>query len=136
MGKRNNFVEIGRVVSINYGPDAGKLCVIIDVMNHNFALVDGGSTTGVTRQLLNFKHMAITNIKIAIARSPKTKTVEAAIVKEDVVGQFAATSWGKKAARSIKRNNSNDFDRFNTMILRKKRSAIIGRALAKVKKSS
>ncbi|KAF9405525.1 hypothetical protein BGZ94_003488, partial [Podila epigama] len=28
-------VEIGRVVMINYGPDAGKLAVIVDVIDHN-----------------------------------------------------------------------------------------------------
>jgi hypothetical protein len=31
----NRFVEIGRAVLINYGPDAGKLAVIVDVLDHN-----------------------------------------------------------------------------------------------------
>jgi hypothetical protein len=43
MVARNHFVEIGRVVCINYGPDAGKLAVIVDVVNQNCALVDGGN---------------------------------------------------------------------------------------------
>lgn len=29
----NLFVEIGRVAFINYGPDAGKLVVIVDVVD-------------------------------------------------------------------------------------------------------
>lgn len=29
------FVEIGRVALINYGPDEGKLCTIIDVVDGN-----------------------------------------------------------------------------------------------------
>ena len=29
------FVEIGRVCLVNYGPDVGKLCVIIDVVDSN-----------------------------------------------------------------------------------------------------
>lgn len=120
MVKRNTFVEIGRVVCVNYGPDAGKLCVVIDVIDQNFALVDGGNQTGVSRGKLNFKHMAITNIKVDIARSPKTATVGAAIVKADVAGQWAASSWGKKLAAQAKRAARSDFDRFNTMILRKK----------------
>lgn len=28
-------VEVGRVVLINYGADAGKLAVIIDIVDHN-----------------------------------------------------------------------------------------------------
>ena len=30
----NNFIEIGRVVAINYGPEAGKLATVIDVVNY------------------------------------------------------------------------------------------------------
>lgn len=29
------FVEVGRVAFINYGPDAGKLVVIVDVVDQN-----------------------------------------------------------------------------------------------------
>jgi ribosomal protein L14E/L6E/L27E len=28
------FAEIGRVVLINYGPDAGKLATIVDIVDH------------------------------------------------------------------------------------------------------
>ena len=35
------FVEIGRVVLINYGEDAGKLGTIVDVVDNGRALVDG-----------------------------------------------------------------------------------------------
>ena len=119
MGKRSNFVEIGRVVCINYGPDAGKLAVIIDIVNQSFALVDGANQTGVARGKLNFKHMAITPIKLTIGRSVKTVTLEKAFLAADVFAQFNATSWGKKLARQAKRANSSDFDRFQTMLLRK-----------------
>lgn len=27
------FVEVGRVALINYGPDAGKLCVILEIVD-------------------------------------------------------------------------------------------------------
>merc|ERR1711976_1044689 len=136
VGKRNCFVEIGRVVCINYGPDAGKLCVIIDVVNQNFALVDGANQTGVARQKLNFKHMAITPIKIDIHRSPKSKAVEAAFLAADVMGRWKANSWGKKLAKQAIKANSTDFDRFNTMLLRKQRSEIINREVAKLKRAN
>merc|ERR1712110_537605 len=133
MGKRDFFVEIGRVVCINQGANAGKLCVIIDVIDTNQVLVDGGNQTGVKRGKLNLKHMSLTPIKLDIARSPKSTTVEKAFVKADVFAQWKATSWAKKLEKQAQRANSNDFDRFNTMILRKKRADIIGRELKKVK---
>lgn len=39
------FVSVGRVVLINYGPDAGKIATIIDVVDENKALVDGPSAS-------------------------------------------------------------------------------------------
>merc|ERR1712000_743287 len=60
------FVEIGRVAVINYGPDAGKLCVIIDVLDQNRAFIDGPSSiTGVQRQAIPFKRLALTDLKRA-----------------------------------------------------------------------
>merc|ERR1712127_200269 len=136
MGKRSNFVEIGRVALINHGPDAGKLCVIVDIVNSNFALVDGANQTGVARGKLNFKHMAITDIKIDINRSMKSSNLEKIFVEKKVMETFNATSWGKKLARQAKRQNTSDFDRFNVMILRKQRSNIINRELAKLKRAN
>ena len=47
------FVEIGRVAYVNFGPEQGKLCVVVDVVDSKRALVDGPST-GVHRQQMPF----------------------------------------------------------------------------------
>lgn len=133
MGKRDHFVEIGRVVLVNQGPNAGKLAVILDIVDTNFALVDGGNQTGVARGKANLKHLALTGIKLNIARSCKTATVEKAFKAADVFGQFAQTSWAKKLQKQAVRANTSDFGRFQAMILRKKRADIIGREFKKVK---
>ena len=50
------FVEIGRIGLITYGPDAGKLCTIVDVIDNNRVLVDGPAPiTGVHRHALNIR---------------------------------------------------------------------------------
>jgi large subunit ribosomal protein L14e len=51
MGLFRNFVEIGRVVYINYGPYQGHVAVVVDVINGTRLLVDG-PTTGVPRHSL------------------------------------------------------------------------------------
>ena len=43
------FVEIGRIVVINYGPLAGKLAVIVDILNTTRVLVHGPKE-GVRKQ--------------------------------------------------------------------------------------
>merc|ERR1711966_17697 len=51
MGKQEDkmgftrFVEMGRVVIINYGPDAGKLGMISDIIDQNRAMVYSPFTT-------------------------------------------------------------------------------------------
>ena len=104
---------------INYGPDAGKLCTIVDVIDVNKALVDGPST-GVARQPLQFRRMALTDIKVKVSRSARAKQLKSAWTKEDVLGQWAKTSWAKKVAKKTLRANSTDFSRFQTMLARKK----------------
>uniref|UniRef100_A0A3Q2E3K0 60S ribosomal protein L14 n=1 Tax=Cyprinodon variegatus TaxID=28743 RepID=A0A3Q2E3K0_CYPVA len=56
----SRFVEIGRVAYISFGPHAGKLVAIIDVIDQNRALVDG-PCTGVKRQAMPFKCMQLTD---------------------------------------------------------------------------
>eukprot|EP00953_Heterococcus_sp_UTEX-ZZ885_P031766 16629-Heterococcus_DN1.PRE.6 len=48
------FVEIGRVCLINYGPETGKLCTIIDVADKNKLRLTGscGSRTFCTTEEL------------------------------------------------------------------------------------
>jgi large subunit ribosomal protein L14e len=34
-------VEVGRVARINYGPEAGKLATIVDILSDKRVLIDG-----------------------------------------------------------------------------------------------
>merc|ERR1719504_553859 len=91
------FVQNGRVCLINYGPDEGKLVTIVDVIDQNRCVVYG-PTSGVPRQVLGYKRLSLTDIKINIGRGTKAKTADAAWSSEDVEGQWAKTSWAKKLA--------------------------------------
>nr|XP_014343033.1 PREDICTED: 60S ribosomal protein L14-like [Latimeria chalumnae] len=59
------YVEIGRVAYISFGPHAGKLVAIVDVIDQNRALVDG-PCSGVRRQAMPFKCMQLTDFVIKI----------------------------------------------------------------------
>merc|ERR1712146_490438 len=65
------LVEVGRVALINYGDLAGKLCVIIDVLDYNRVFIDGPSSlNGVQRQVFPVKRLQLTDIKIKMPRRP------------------------------------------------------------------
>jgi len=130
------FVEIGRVCLINFGPDQGKLCVIIDVVDGNRAFVDGPSDiTGVSRQMISFRRLTLTDLKIKIPRSPRLHTLSKAFKAADIQKKWAATAWAKKIEKRKQRENLNDFERFQLMIFRKKRSFLLKTKLRGLKRA-
>ncbi|ORX84452.1 hypothetical protein BCR32DRAFT_325938 [Anaeromyces robustus] len=130
------IVEVGRVVMITYGPDAGKLAVIVDIIDHARALIDG-PTTNVARQAMSFKRLNITSMKVAnLPRGASSPVVAKRVVDQKVVENFANTSFAKKLAARQARATLNDFDRFKLMIAKKQRRNIINREFAKLKKQN
>merc|ERR1712167_461096 len=128
MGKFTRFVENGRVVLVNFGPDAGKLAVVVDVVDSQRCLIVGPSTD-VARQVIGYKRLSLTDIKIDIGRGAKAKHVDMVYKKEDVDSQWAATSWGKKLAARKAKASANDFDRFKGMVSHKKKMVAIRKKL-------
>lgn len=125
------YVEIGRVALVNYGPDYGKLVVIVDVVDQNRALVDAPK---MVRSQMNFKRLSLTDIKIDIRRVPKKKVLIEAMESAEVQKRWENSSWGRKLIVQKRRAELNDFERFKIMLAKIKRGALIKRELSKLKK--
>jgi len=137
MVKRNQLVEIGRVVSINRGCNAGKIAVVIDLVDQARALIDGpANITGVKRQTIPFSWLSLTAIKVPITRGARQSTLTKVFEDKKVMDAWNKTSWSKKLARQKLRASLSDFQRFQVMILRKKKSSIINREVAALKRAS
>mgnify|MGYP001039788743 CR=1 FL=1 len=137
MVKAHVYVEIGRVVVINYGELAGKVAVIIDVVDQARALIDGPATlTGVSRQTIPFRNLSLTAIKLDVPRAVRPGTLAKAFTKADVLGQFKKTAWAKKQARAEVRKNLSDFDRFKLMLLRQKKANLINKEFGKLRRAA
>jgi large subunit ribosomal protein L14e len=131
----NRFVQIGRVCLINYGDDEGKLCTIIDVVDSGRALVDGPTKiTGVTRQIVPFKRLSLTDYVVKIGRNARQKSLNKAWATDDIKGKWDASAWAKKRAAAKKRATTNDFGRFRAMLLKKKRTQMVKKAAAALRK--
>jgi large subunit ribosomal protein L14e len=104
---------------LTYGPDAGKLAVVIDVVDTNKVLIDG-PLTGVARQSIQVRAIALTDIVITISKGARAAQLTKAWKKGEVDAKWAKTSWAKKVASRAKRASLNDFSRFKVMIARKK----------------
>ena len=120
------FVEVGRVALVNYGPETGKLCTIIDVVDQTRVLIDGPTKlTGVSRQIITLKRLSLTDIKVKIGLNARQKSLEKAWTKGDVLAKWEATSWAKKLAAKKKRASLNDFGRFKAAAAKRKRNAAV-----------
>ena len=120
------FVEVGRVVLINYGPDAGKLATIIDIVDQNKCLIDGpAEITGVNRQVISYTRIALTDLTVKIQMNARQKTLKKAWAEADTMAKWEATSWAKKLSSKKKRANLNDFSRFKVMVAKKQKASII-----------
>ncbi|KCV72495.1 hypothetical protein, variant [Fonticula alba] len=126
------FVEIGRIVLINYGVDAGKIAAIVNVVDQNRALIDGPS---IKRQVVNFKRITLTNIVAKVGINSSTPAVIAAFEKAEVAKKWAETAAAKKAAKKATRANLSDFDRFKVMVAKKNVRAAVAKSFKAEKKA-
>ena len=127
------YVEVGRVVLINYGPDAGKLATIIDIVDQNKCLIDGPQDiTGVSRQVISYKRIALTDLTVKIQMNARQKTLKKAWSEADTLAKWESSSWAKKLSAKKKRAALNDFGRFKVMVARKQKNEIIAKKMAEL----
>jgi len=135
--KGTNYFEHGRICCINYGPDAGKLCCIVNFIDSTKALVDGPEkVTNVKRQSIPFRRLSLTPLKINILPDAKSRMLEKVYEKDKIIKKWEKLPWAKKLARAEKRANLSDFDRFKVMVLKKKRRDLINKEVQKLKKKA
>ena len=127
------FVEVGRVIIVNYGPLTGKLAVIVDILTTTKVIIQG-LKGGVRRQELSLRRVTLTDYKIDIKRGAKREEVFKAIEEYKLNDKYKKSTFAKKAEKREKRANLTDFDRFKVMRLRQKRAVLRHSALKKLVK--
>lgn len=118
---------------VNYGPHLNKLVVIVDILDQSRVLVDG-PTSGMRRQVMNVKRLAITSIKVdGLERGAAVDAVKSAYEAAKVDETFAASGWGKKIDRKAKRAALDDFGRFKVMCARIQKGKKVREEVEKLK---
>ncbi|KAJ2915544.1 hypothetical protein MD484_g4869, partial [Candolleomyces efflorescens] len=122
---------VGRVVLLKNGPSSGRIAVIVEIIDHNRAIIDG-PTTSVPRQSYPFKHLTLTGLKLTgLPRAAGSGIVKKLVEKEAVVEKWNKSSWAQKREASEKRRSLSDFDRFKVLVLKKQRRDRVRKAVAK-----
>jgi large subunit ribosomal protein L14e len=71
------MIEIGRVCIKKTGRESDKKCVIVDVIDENFVLIDGN----VKRRKCNINHLIPTHEKLEIEKGASTEHIKHAMKK-------------------------------------------------------
>jgi large subunit ribosomal protein L14e len=83
-------IDIGRICIKIAGRESGKKCIIVDIIDDNFALITGPlNLTKVKRRRVNIDHIEPTNSKININRGATDDEIIEALtqsgMKEEMV---------------------------------------------------
>ena len=77
-------IEVGRICVKKTGREAGRKCVIVDVIDKNFVFVTGPkSATGVKRRRVNVNHLDLTEEKVKLKRGASNEEVAQALSKSE-----------------------------------------------------
>jgi large subunit ribosomal protein L14e len=69
-------IEVGRICVKLIGREAGRKCVIVDIMDKSFVLITGPKTvTGIKRRRANMNHIEPTQDKLEIKRGASDEEV-------------------------------------------------------------
>ncbi|KAI8142468.1 ribosomal protein L14-domain-containing protein [Fennellomyces sp. T-0311] len=132
-GSFKRQVEVGRIVLLN---DSKKLAVIVDIVDHKRALIEG-PTTGVARQAYPYQNMTLTNVVVkGLPRSAGQATLKKYLEKSDALASFAKSAWAQKLKQREVRAGLSDFDRFKIAKLKNQRRFAVGSAIAQAKKQA
>ncbi len=126
------FVEPGRLALISFGPDAGKMVTIVDIIDQRRVIIDG-PTTGVKRQQIPVRWISLTDFTCEVQRGTRTGLVKKIVEKSGVLAKWSQTAWAKKIQARESRKSLGDFDRFKANVLKKRKAHRIRTEINKLK---
>ncbi|KAG8895075.1 hypothetical protein FRC01_012582 [Tulasnella sp. 417] len=120
------------VCLVNKGEHSGKLAVIVEIVDHARAILDGPAT-GVPRGLYHYNNVLLTPLVMKLPRGARSKKVRKEFEAQKIVEKWEASSWAKRRAAKTARQNLSDFGRFEVMVHQKRRRNVVRKAVSKAK---
>lgn len=85
-GNKIPAIEIGRICTKMKGREAGKKCVIVDIIDKSFVLITGPKTlTGIKRRRVNVQHVTSTEDCVKITRGASDVDVLKALETDEKI---------------------------------------------------
>ena len=80
--------DIGRICVKTTGREAGKYCIIVEVVDKNYILIDGPM---IRRRRVNYNHIEPTTDLLEIKKGADHDAIEAAIKKAKLTKKLSET---------------------------------------------
>ena len=75
-------IEVGRICVKITGREAGRKCIVVNIIDENFALITGPrKVSGIKRRRVNISHIEPTEVKIDIIREAADEEIVQALTK-------------------------------------------------------
>eukprot|EP01012_Entosiphon_sulcatum_P018211 TRINITY_DN2294_c0_g1_i1.p1 TRINITY_DN2294_c0_g1~~TRINITY_DN2294_c0_g1_i1.p1 ORF type:complete len:145 (-),score=32.82 TRINITY_DN2294_c0_g1_i1:41-475(-) len=103
------YVEIGRVVRLNYGKHAGKVAVIVSLGDHNRCIVQGPALD-IPRHEIRLRNVTLTGIVVPKEEAATAEGYKAALEK------WTNSPTAKHSAAATAKAQSTDFERFKGLV--------------------
>lgn len=85
-------IKVGSICVKLTGREAGRKCVVVDVIDENFVLVTGPKEiTGVRRRRCNVKHLEYTPLSINIPRGASDEDIIKALEEAGLIEEMKKT---------------------------------------------
>lgn len=85
-------MEVGRICVKIVGREAGKKCVLVDIVDKNFVLITGPkAVSDIKRRRANINHIEPTSEKIDINRGATDEEITEALKTADKLEEMAKT---------------------------------------------
>ena len=77
--------EVGRIAVKTFGREAGFYCVVVEVMDKSYVLIDG---TKIKRRRANIRHLAPTPDVLDIKKGASKEDIKKAVSKAKLAEKF------------------------------------------------
>lgn len=124
------FVEIGRVSLVSFGPNADQPVVIVDIIDDKRVVVDYVNGEKA-REVIPVRRLKLTDLVTKIDRGAAPENVSEALNRDHILDKWNNTLWAKRIASRQAKIQMNDFQRFKYAALNARRRELIKAELNK-----
>mmetsp|Transcript_7544 Transcript_7544/g.9367 ORF Transcript_7544/g.9367 Transcript_7544/m.9367 type:complete len:207 (+) Transcript_7544:61-681(+) len=116
------LIEPGRICLIVYGKHYRELVCIIDFIDRNRVLCDGGnnSLSKIDHQAIPLKWLQCTKFRINIEKDAPSDLIKKIVNDTELIKKYKESAMGRRNECIKKKELLNDFERFKLYFIKKK----------------